>query len=258
MVQGWDGTVFAVESPADGFQRILVIDGRTGHVRARVPLPRSAQVSADCAGLGQPREAPARLGDLLIPDGQKLALEFAVVADDDAALACRAPVTQTRLRIAMLQVDGHGVTSTTELDEHVAASGRALPSVELGYLVPDARGGTLAPFTVITPGGRREHRVIRLEGDERTQFTLPTLGEFYVIDEVQPIYIQSGGSIAAFEPVTGEVLWYRRVSKGSVEILAGRHGGGIVAKGDGHWIQLDQAGDRAEPDLPLPTFKPTP
>jgi hypothetical protein len=124
--------------------------------------------------------------------------------------------------------------------------------------VPDARGGTLAPFTVITPDGRREHRVVRLEGDERKQFTLPTLGEFYVIDEVQPIYIQSGGSIAAFEPVSGEVLWYRRVSEGPVEILGGRPGGGIVAKGDGHWIQLDEAGDRAERDLPLPRSMPTP
>jgi hypothetical protein len=107
MVQGWDGTVFALETTRDGYPRVLVIDGRTGRVRSRVALPRSARGPAACDGLGWPREAPAGIGIPFIPEGRELALEFATV-EDDAVRDCRLSARTARLRIAMLRVDAAG------------------------------------------------------------------------------------------------------------------------------------------------------
>jgi hypothetical protein len=105
----------------------------------------------------------------------------------------------------------------------------------------------------VTADGRREHRIVRIDGDERRWYTLPITGEFTVMDnDAEPVYVESGGSIAAFDPVTGGLHWHHRVSDGPVRILGGRPGGGVIASGNGRWIVLDSSGARVEADLPLP------
>jgi outer membrane protein assembly factor BamB len=249
----WDGTLYVIETPADGFPQIVAIDSATGLAKFRLPVPRSTSTVSElrCA-LNQARRGgtPLLMGPVTVPDGKAAAFPFVeTLHDDQACDASAAGEVRRRYAIKLLRVTRDGQFTVRPLRE-VTATSRTAPQFAFHLVVPDGQDGLLVPVRTSMADGSVDNRIVRLEGDTQTEYTLPTLGE-YVLGEVTSVYktgngyIADGHTLIAFDPVQGEVRWTFTPPSGDIKINFAAKGGGVVVDTDEGISLIDASGVRA-------------
>jgi hypothetical protein len=88
----WEGTLFIVETPRDGFPQIVGIDSITGRTLFRLPVPRAG-------------DTPPIIGEATVPDKDGAAFAFMQVENDDTA-------TRYALKLMRVYADGQSIVQT--------------------------------------------------------------------------------------------------------------------------------------------------
>jgi hypothetical protein len=249
---GWDGTLYIVETPADGFPQIVGIDSATGQTKFRLPVPRSMTSARDLqctAGLVRAGMTPLVMGPATVPDGIMAAFPFVELLGDDRSCDLSATgEARRRYAIKLLRVTPDGKFGVRPLREMTATS-RDAPQFALHLVVPDGQDGLLVPVRTSLADGSVDNRIVRVEGDTQTEYTLPTLGAYVLGEVVEGYktgtgYMSDGHTLIAFEPVHGEVRWAFTPPGGSVTIDFASKGGGVVIDTDEGISQIDVYGSR--------------
>lgn len=225
----WTGTLYVVETAESRFSRVTGIDSNTGAVKFRAALPSVITLNPDAASAALRAASPAQAGPATIPDGREAAVQFVLndVVLDDAAGGVR----KVRRRVNLMRLDPSGKTRVQPLTEFIANSEPELPTIRLHFVVPDGHDALLALMRLEFADGRVEGRVVRLLGDARTSYQLPTAGE-YVLGE-DWAYTTDGRTLVAFDPASGAVQWSHRSDSEPFELLYAVHGGGVsIRQGD--------------------------
>lgn len=223
---GWDGTLYIVETPADGFPQVVGINSETGVAQRRVPIPRL--VKLDPKPGCEPRRSrpvaqPPHAGPPTLPEGGAAAVLF--VAD---VTSCDGGPESGRRAVNVLRIwpDGTSVASSLVVLDGASARGNA--DTTLFRVVPDGRGGVLAPMR-LRSGRDVVHRVVRIAGNQRSEYDLPAFGE-YVLGE-DWAYTTDGHTLVAFDPVTGRVAWTQRPGF-AMKIQFAMAGGGVAIESE--------------------------
>jgi hypothetical protein len=224
--RAWDGTVYVVETPVDGYSRVLALDSQTGLVKFRVPFPRSISVdrSIGCVkGRDLARMRPARVGRPSVPDGIDAAIAFALEEDTRDRTGCSGATGATRRTVHVMRISADGTFRTLPVATLDAPLADGEPEVTLPLVVPDGHEGTLVPMRVVY-GARVHSRIVRITEDAVTSYAIPAVGE-YVLGE-DWAYTTDGQTLVAFDPVKGTVQWTLR--RLHLELKMSTAGGGLV------------------------------
>lgn len=190
------GTLFVAEKPQTGFGYVTGLDSRSGTVQFRVPVPH---VPGTHGGFGA----------LTIPDGDEAVMMFAA--------------SPKRVDLLHLRDDGSARTSTVvEFGDSDATLSH------LAGVYPDGHGAVVALMRRRHADGRSDGLVVRMNGDERSSYALPAVGE-YVLGENDEALTTDNRTLVSFNVVTGKIRWTFETAPGeSVRLEFAAAGGGAV------------------------------
>ena len=246
--QAPDGTIYALEHiggarnfpPDSAFsdygnnKSVVILDGTTGQVLSRVPLPREYSQSPCGPWEGEPRT----LGPIVNSDGYAYLLvhKHAYVATG----TCNTPITTMReVGWTLLRLTRNGVTESIVVDQSDALTPK--------QLLPDGLGGLLIRGQVWL-GNQTEGRLIRFDSErQRTEHTISLAARIDLIGQGGIIYLQSRtenddyyGVTEALNIATFTSLWTK--SPGWNLTAAKPDGGGTALDSGGQLLDINSNG----------------
>ena len=233
--QGWDGTVYVVETMADGFPHVLGLEGATGLLKFRWPITRSSlRVRAGgCAAGVAHDDPPPIVGNPSVPDGNVAALAFVTVdaIKDDVECGRGVPRVVRTLHLARITASGKvDVLPLNALSGVSEAEGSVI--TPLG-VVPNYFEAVLVPWIMTAPDGRIENWITRVHGDHITAYTLPFLGDVGIGDDTAYTVTADGRTLVVFDPVSGRVRYVRHASTGTISVIAVAKAGNVIVHSTG-------------------------
>ena len=224
LVLSEDGGIFVLETTRAGFTQLVGLDGATGHVGLRQPLPNGTHLvlSVRCVkGAHGASYVPAQVGPL---NPQLRSLHFSIVRSDDREDfgVCGEVSGSFKRTIMLATIDTENRVETAATLEGSAA--RA-PDIELFEVEVDRQGGKLLPWaTRDTQTGARQFHVTRLSDDGKTEYTLPGVGKIWLSGRDDDLAATTDGiHLVGFNVVTGKVVVSQAFEKG-VRILGVQKG----------------------------------
>jgi hypothetical protein len=241
----WDGTLFIVETPRDGFPQIVGIDSRTGRTLFRLPVPRVPRRRWDATCEASTRRAgdtPPIMGEATAPDDGAAFAFVEVETIDDTDRPCETRETAKRYALKLLRVYGDGQFTVRPLREITVATARGAPQFTLQAVAPEPEGALLVPVRTSMPDGSIDRRVIRIDSDDnQTEYTLPLLDELW-IGKAGWAYASDDHTAIAFEPASGEVQWLYTPPTGSIKIKFVTSERALVVETDEGILTIDASG----------------
>lgn len=199
----WAGTLFVVEKATTGFGYVTGLDSRTGRLTFRVPVPH-------------PFGHPSGFGPITLPTGTEAVTLFLTTGRAEGADV---------LRVGMLHVLDDGTTRESTVVDFQKPE---LPILTLAGIYPDGHGALVALMRRRYTDTRSDGFVVRLEGETRSSYSLPTVGE-YVLGENDEALTSDHRTLVSFNVRTGKVRWtYTAPDDGAVQIEFAAAGGGAV------------------------------
>jgi hypothetical protein len=247
----WEGTLFIVETPRDGFPQIVGIDSLTGRTLFRQPVPRASRKGLDAiceTGTGRPRagDTPPMIGNATVPDSDGAAFALIEVEPldplDETVRPCEARETATRYALKLLRVLGDGQFTVRPLRDITVAPGRGAPQFTLHAVVSSPDRSLLVPVRTTMPDGSIDRRIIRIDADNtQTEYTLPLLNDLW-IGNAGWAYASDGHTAVAFEPASGEVQWSYAPPAGSITIKFVTSLRALIVETDEGLLKIDASG----------------
>ena len=240
-----NGDVIVMERAPSGVMQLVALDGTTGHVGIRQPLPNGAHVAFNVGcvkGANGARYLPGEIGPLN-PDLN--ALHFGVVLSEEREdFGVCGQVTGTYKRKVMLATVKLGEEYRVDLASTIeVSSATTVPSIELFQVVIDRAGAKLLPWTARDPQtGVRQFRVTRIADDGIKEFKLPAVGKVWLTGRADEIGITTDGfTVVGFNVVTGAIV-YAYAYEGGVQIL-GAANGSVLIEHRGKQVKLEVTPD---------------
>lgn len=208
-----NGTLFVVEKPQTGFGDVTGIDSGTGDLKFRVAIPHT---------LG----AHGGFGAITVPTGTDAMLLFVTTAAGQPGTSTRLARPRTdATRIHLLQISDDGSARVSPVIDFTESD----PSiVGLGGVYPDGRGAIVALMRRRHADGRADGFVVRIDGDKRSSYALPAVGE-YVLGEEDEALTTDHKTLVSFDVVTGQIRWtFAAPADGAIRLEYAAAGGGAV------------------------------
>lgn len=224
LVLSKDGGIFVLETTRAGFTQLVGLDGATGHVGLRQPLPNGTHLvlSVECVkGAHGASYVPAQVGPL---NPGLRSLHFGIVRSDDREdFGVCGEVSRSFKRTIMLATIDAG--NRVETAVTLEGSTTRAPDIELFEVEVDRQGGKLLPWaTRDTQTGARQFHVTRLSDDGKTEYTLPGVGKIWLSGREDDLAATTDGiHLVGFNVVTGKVVVAQAFDKG-VRILGVQKG----------------------------------
>jgi hypothetical protein len=215
-----DGGIVVLETTQAGFVQLVALNGASGRVGARQPLPVGTHLvlNVGCVtGANGARYVPAQVGPL---NPQLKVLHFGIVISDDREdfAGCGQVSGTFKRRILLATVDSqHRIDLAAMLEGSPSTSA---PEIELFEVAVDRQGGRLLPWaTRDSKTGAREFRVSRLSDGGNTEYTLPGVGKIWLSGRDDDLAATTDGiHLVGFNVVTGKVVVSQAFQQG-VRIL---------------------------------------
>jgi len=253
--------------PAGPASSLLVLNGNTGEVRFRIPIPNSSTTISGLKceeGSFLTNTRPSRTGAPFTSEGGNIYLQVAVHTEAEIA-ACPKGSYSFDNTLSLLEVFPTGEANwRTIARSHADGAGayQAQPRVFAGETIPDGLGGVLAAWTYFSPGskdGEKAHpeaRLSRLSPSGQTDFTLPMPGwdanpaaffdENMVLGERNVLYATDGKLLVQFHVAKGELKWVRQPPSGKLKLVFATGGGGVLVTNFGEVFYFDAEGNGAK------------
>jgi hypothetical protein len=251
--QAPDGTIYAVEHiggaryfPPDNLyasdygnnKSVVILDGATGQVLKRVPLP--TEYSRTPCGLSE--FEPRTHGPIVNADGDAYLLVHKDV--HVATGTCSAQVTVLDdAGWTLLHLTRNGQVDSLVIDPLDALTPR--------QFMPDGVGGLLIRGTVWLGGNQSEERLIRFDADsQRTEHVISSSARIDLVGQAGTVYLQTRigtddfyGITEALNVTTFTSLWTK--SPGWNLTAAKPDGGGTALDGAAQLLDIDSTGQLA-------------
>jgi Bacterial Ig-like domain (group 2) len=204
-----NGDILAIETRADRFPSFLIIEGATGKVRMRDPLPSGVQIATNVGcvkGANSGRLVPAQVGPLAPQADRNIRFEL-VTSDDREDFEQCGIVSGRSLRHLYVATVGATVKKVDLVRLYEVQAGAKPPNIELFPVVVDPKGGILVPWrATVSETNPVESKVMRISDSGQQEFTLPAVGKIWPSGRDEVAATTDGSTVAVFNMVTGELL----------------------------------------------------
>ena len=253
------------------YSALLVLDGKTGAVRFKIPFPDSSTTingfrCKDPIYNVLKNTRPSVSGSVFTSTDSNMYVQVETHIESTDLEACQSKQYAFDDTLSLLRVSPDGQTEWKTF-QHIHADGAGAfhvqPRVFAGESIPDGFGGVLAAWTYldpkVTPGKplHTEARLSVISPNGQRDYTLPMpfwtpgLSSFFdenmVLGEGNNALIAvNGPQLVRFDHVAGEVSWVRHPPTGSVKIQHSTAGGGVLISNAGRLIYFDVHGNGVE------------
>ena len=254
---------------------LLVLNGKTGEVRYRIPFPVSSSTinGFKCTNtniLSNLRPSPA--GSVFTSEDGNMYLQVETHVESLDMDNCKDKQYVVDNSLALLRVTPTGETEWKTFQHiHSDSAGSFVPQprVFAGESIPDGFGGVLAAWTYAFPGvvgGQKpylEARLTRISPSGQRDFTLPMpfwseglVGLFdqnMILGEGNALYATNGPILLRFDIQAGELSWARHPPTGEVRLQHSTSGGGLLISNVGRLVYFDANGNGIDLPWTVPT-----
>jgi len=248
---------------------LLILDGKTGQVRFRIPFP----VSSSTINGFRCTDPQYNILKSIRPSGAG-----SVFTSSDGNIYTQVETHVESVDIEACKNKQYSFDGETEWKtfQHIHADGSgdfaAQTRIFAGETIPDGFGGVLAAWTYFFPGakdGEKAHseaRLTRISPTSQQDFTLPVpfwtpgitsfFDENMVLGEGNLLYATTGPFLLRFDTQAGVLSWVRHPPTGSVKLQHATSGGGVLIANAGRLVYFDSNGNGLE--LPWTVASPNP
>jgi hypothetical protein len=187
-------------------------------------------------------DVPAQVGPPFITaDGAvNIAISTADTTGDEAP--CNTRDRRVLRTIQLMRIETTGAVTVAPVFEYPPSPIDV--DVVIHLVLPDDHGGQLVMWSEQVGGRLERHRVVRVNGEQRIPFVLPTYGEIILAEEDLGV-TTDGTTIVGFDITTGELLWtLGGASDGRFGQLRALAGGGFQVTTERGVEVVDRAGKR--------------
>ena len=198
------GNLLAVET-ANGFPRLLFVDGASGAVMMREPLPLGSAVSLNAAcvpGAHAARNVPAQVGPLTVQPGNIITLPMVITDDLEDFAQCGTIAGRRERAVSIATVDGD-IKRIDALKRYQAGVHGAPPSIELFRVSPDGNKGWLVPWTATFADGSVESRVAHVTAGGHQEIVVAAAGHIWLVGVENMAAMTDGRTLVVFNILTG-------------------------------------------------------
>lgn len=236
-----NGDVIVMERAPSGVMQLVGLDGATGYVGVRDPLPKGAHVALNVGcvkGAHGARYLPAEVGPL---NPNSNALHFAmVISEDREDFGVCGQVSGNYKRTVIMATAGLSGPYREDLATTIEVSAaEEVPDINLFEVTVDRLGARLLPWTVRDPKtGTKQFRVARFADDGLKEFKLPASGKIWLSGRDDDIALTTDGfTVVGFNVVTGAIS-YAYQYEGGIQILGVTNGTAMINR-QGKEVQLE-------------------
>jgi hypothetical protein len=195
---------------------VVGLDGKTGTVLFRWPVPRSSRSCDKSNGLAA---APPILSEISVPDGIRAAASVVTVDRVDPQSPCGTAGDQLVSTLRLVRLAPTGEVTDTVLHSSTAVG----PNGEAAFLprmiVPHYYTTVLVPWMRVQDNGQVENHITRVERTRMSDYTLPFMGDVGIGDDMAYTITIDKRTLVAFDPVTGAVHYIRHAPTGTISVL---------------------------------------
>lgn len=216
------GNLVAVET-ANSFPTLLFIDGGSGLVRTREPLPIGMIVALNAAcvpGAHAARNVAAQVGPLTV-QADAIALPL-VLTDDTEDFAQCGMVAARRERIVSIATVQPDAKRINGLRRYEAGADGAPPAIELFPVSTDGAGGWLVPWTAKFADGTHDSRVAHVTASGQQEIAVAAAGKIWLVGTDNMAAMTDGRTLVVFNILTGRAERTEVFPQG-VQILGIQH-----------------------------------
>lgn len=209
------GNVIALET-ASGFPKLLEIDGRSGVVRARLPLPNGTQVvmNAECRGGDHSaRDVAAQIGPLTAQVDGSVTFELMITDDFENFASCGNVAGRLGRTVAIANISNQTKRVDT-LKRYEVPAGATPPIIELFPVAAAGIGASLAAWTARFEEGTSESRVTRVTAAGHQEFSVPVAGKIWIVGVDDLAAMTDGTTLVVFNVITGAAERTERFPEG--------------------------------------------
>jgi hypothetical protein len=247
---------------------VLLIDGKTGEVRSRVPIPESSTTinGTRCQDPGHNvlrNLRSSRTGSLFTNVDGNIYLQVETHIETVDIEACKAKQWLFDDTLALLRVSPDG-TPEWKTFQRIHADGPGEFKVQArlfaGETIPAPDGaGELLAWTYFFPGAKDgakpyfEARLSHITDRDQSDFTLPMpfwtphidtlFDENMVLGDGPALYATNKRVVLRFDVSRGQVDWVRQPPTGEIELHFAAAGGGLVVQNAGQILHFDAQGN---------------
>lgn len=228
--QGWDGTIYFVETMSDGYPQFVGLDGATGLVKFRWSVPRSSGRRPDdgCGPDVLRDDAPAVVGQTSVPDGMVAAFVFVTLDEVSDPDACAQGARRFARTLHLARVTPAGDVKVRALKTLAGSTVAGTPAITKLMVIPHPHSAVLVPWIETRADGQVDNHVIRVEGEQLTEYKLPFLGELGIGDDTAYTVTADGQTLVVFDPASGQVRYIRHSLTGKISVAMVTATGGLV------------------------------
>jgi hypothetical protein len=265
----FDGNIGIVENLWNPISSgLLLIDGKTGEVRSRVPFPESSTTinGTRCQDPGHNvlrNVRSSRTGSLFTNVDGNIYLQVETHVESVDIEACKAKQWLFDDALALLRVSPDG-TPEWKTFQRIHADGTGEFKVQArifaGETIPAPDGhGELLAWTYFFPGTKDgakpyfEARLSHITDRDQSDFTLPMpfwtphidslFDENMVLGDGPALYATNKKVLLRFDVSRGQVDWVRQPPTGEIELHFAAAGGGLVVQNAGQLVHFDAQGN---------------
>jgi hypothetical protein len=236
-----NGDVIVMERPASGMMQLVGLDGATGHVGVRDPLPRGVHVAFNVGcvkGAHGVSYVPTEVGPL---NPQLNDLHFAmVISEDREDFGVCGQVSGNYKRKVAMATAGLCAPYREDLAATIeVTAAEDVPVIALFEVAVDRLGARLLPWTARDPKtGATQFRVARFADDANKEFKVPAGGKIWLSGRDDDNAVTTDGfTVVGFNVVTGAIS-YAYKYEGGIQIL-GVTNGNVMINRQGKEIKLE-------------------
>ena len=200
------GNMIAIET-ANGFPKLLVLDGRNGAIQLREPLPMGTAVVLNAAckpGAHAARNVAAQVGPLTAQPVGIITVPM-VITDDLEDFAQCGSMTGRRERVVSIATVSGSAKRIDALKRYEFGPADRAPVIELFAVSPDGVGGWLVPWTARLADGTAESRVARVFESNVQEISVAAAGRIWLVGAENMAAMTDGRTIVVFNILTGRI-----------------------------------------------------
>ena len=259
VAQGPDGTIYVTELPDESWRKYLLgLDGATGQVKFRVPLPRSRRAASYLDGTGYDYEEQTSVSAPVIGEDGAAYVQASSTQDIETQTGPGTGEDYERQDLTLVRVTPTGQVTETLLWSYEQTNGGLAPSALVGEVVPDTLGGVLARWTLWDPQtAAGSGRVSRVVGSTTTEFVLPSADDrITMVGDAGVAFVVSSGGLSTYavDVATWTTVWTAQVP--GVPIIALDGGGVVLADASAGTLQVINELHAPEAAIALPVSAP--
>jgi hypothetical protein len=198
------GNMIAVETTS-GFPKLLMLDGQSGFVTMRDPLPigTSVVLNAACvAGAHAARNVPAQVGPLTVQSDDTITLPMVITDDLEDFGECGTMSGRRERAVSIATVSGSAKRIDALKRYELPVNGVA-PTIDLFPVSPDGLGGWLVPWTTRFADGSVESWVSRVDGSGHQDIRVAAAGKIWLVGVESMAAMTDGRTLVVFNILTG-------------------------------------------------------